>query len=168
VKYALIGHSERRNIFDERGRDIGRKVQAAIRNGIKPILCVGESTLERTDGETKDVLHDQLIGGLSNLTSDDMKDVLIAYEPVWAIGSGKSALPGDVKQAAEVIRDQVKHLFGAAVAKSMPILYGGSVSDDNASGYLATTGVNGLLIGGASLDVRTFARIIEIAHDQKK
>ncbi len=166
VKYAIIGHSERRNVFDERGRDIGRKVQAAIRNDIRPILCVGESALERTDGETKDVLHDQLIGGLSNLTSDDMKDVLIAYEPVWAIGNGKSALPNDVKSAVEVIRDQITHLFGAKVAKQVPVLYGGSVSEDNATGYLATKGVNGLLIGGASLDPRKFATIIDLAHNQ--
>lgn len=166
VKYAIIGHSERRNVFDERGRDIGRKVQAAIRNDIRPILCVGESALERTDGETKDVLHDQLIGGLSNLTSDDMKDVLIAYEPVWAIGNGKSALPNDVKNAVEVIRDQITHLFGAKVAKQVPVLYGGSVSEDNATVYLATKGVNGLLIGGASLDPRKFATIIDLAHNQ--
>lgn len=167
VKYAIIGHSERRNIFGERGRDIGRKVQAAVRHGIRPILCVGESALERSDGETKEVLHDQLVGGLSNLTSDDMAEVIIAYEPIWAIGSGKSAAPADVEQVAEVIRDQIRHLFGAKTAERTPVLYGGSVSQDNATGYLTAKGINGLLVGGASLDPQAFAAIVDMAHKGK-
>ena len=164
VKYALVGHSERRHIFGESGRDIGRKVQAAIRHEIKPVLCVGETAMERQDGETGDVLHDQLVGGLANVTSEDMKDVIIAYEPVWAIGSGKHAMPDDVVSAAATIRRQVKHMFGANVARDTPVLYGGSVTSDNAKAYLAAEGVNGLLVGGASLSPEPFAQIIKQAH----
>ncbi|PID32796.1 triose-phosphate isomerase [Candidatus Saccharibacteria bacterium] len=167
VKYALVGHSERRHIFGEKGRDIGRKVQASVRNNIQPILCVGETSFERQEGETNDVLHDQIVGGLSNVTSDEMSQVLIAYEPVWAIGSGKSAMPDEIKQASEVIRENIHHLFGANVAKKVPILYGGSVSPDNASAFLNTDGIDGLLVGGASLDVDEFVKIIEIAHSLK-
>jgi len=166
VKYAIIGHSERRNLFSERGRDIGRKVQAAIRNDIRPILCIGESALERAEGEASDVLHDQIVGGLSNLTSDDLEHVLIAYEPIWAVGSGKSAVPADVKDVAKVIRAQVKHMFGDKAASSIPILYGGSVTSTNTKAFLDTPGVNGLLIGGASLDAKHFAKIIDKAHDR--
>ncbi len=165
VKYALIGHSERRNVFGEKGRDISRKVQAAIRNNIQPILCVGETALERSDGETSDVLHDQIIGGLNNVTSHDMEQVIIAYEPVWAIGSGRSALPADVESAAKTIRQNIKHMFGQSVAKKTPVLYGGSVSPDNAQGFLRADGVDGLLVGGASLDPVKFAKIIESAHN---
>jgi len=164
VSYALVGHSERRHIFGEAGREIGRKVQAAIRHDIKPVLCVGETAMERGDGETNDVLHDQLVAGLANVTSDDMKHVIIAYEPVWAIGSGNSATPDDVEKASAMIRRQIQHMFGAQVARDVQVLYGGSVSMDNARGYLDTKGVNGLLIGGASLHADQFASIIKTAH----
>lgn len=166
VKYAIIGHSERRNIFGERGRDIGRKVQAAIRNDIRPILCIGESALERTEDETNEVLHDHIVGGLSNLTSDDLEHVVIAYEPIWAVGSGKSVVPNDLKDVAKAIRAQVKHMFGEKSANSIPILYGGSVTPTNAKAFLDTPGVNGLLIGGASLDAKQFAKIIDKARDK--
>ena len=166
VKYAIIGHSERRNVFSERGRDIGRKVQAAIRNEIRPILCIGESALERAENETNEVLHDHIVGGLSNLTSDDLEHVLIAYEPIWAVGSGKSAVPVDVKDVAKAIRAQVKHMFGDKAASKIPILYGGSVTPTNAKAFLDTDGVNGLLIGGASLDAKQFAKIIDKAQNK--
>ncbi len=109
VSYALVGHSERRHIFGEAGREIGRKVQAAIRHDIRPVLCVGETAMERHDGETNDVIHDQLVAGLANVTSEDMKHVVIAYEPVWAIGTGNNAMPDDVEKAIEAIRRQVQH-----------------------------------------------------------
>lgn len=168
VKYALVGHSERRHVFHEHGREIGRKVQAAVRNNIQPVLCVGETASERALGETRDILHDQLVSGLANVTSDDMDKVIIAYEPVWAIGTGDSATPRDTKLAVQMIRTQLKHLFGATIAAATPILYGGSVSLENAANYLATEGVDGLLIGGASLDNRQFSGIVELAHQQNK
>lgn len=168
VSYALVGHSERRHIFGEAGREIGRKVQAAIRHDIRPVLCIGETAMERHDGETNDVIHDQIVAGLANVTSDDMKHVAIAYEPVWAIGTGDSAKPYDVEKAVEVIRRQVRHLFGAQVAKDVPVLYGGSVSKDNAMSYLTCPGINGLLVGGACLSIEQFSAIIKQAYESQK
>ncbi len=168
VKYALVGHSERRHIFHEHARDLGRKVQAAIRNGIRPVLCVGETASERAYGETQDILHDQLIAGLANVTSEDMAQVIIAYEPVWAIGTGENATPADTRTAVRQVRRQIKDLFGSNIAADVPVLYGGSVSADNAASYLALEEVDGLLIGGASLDSRQFATIVELAYKQGK
>lgn len=164
VDYALIGHSERRHIFNETDKDTRNKVQAAIRNQIKPILCIGETATERANGETNDALHDQLIGGLANVTSDELQDVIIAYEPVWAIGTGDNALPKDVTTAIAAIRSQIKHLYGPVAAKSIRVLYGGSVKPDSAADYLAVAGVDGLLIGGASLEANGFNEIIQKAH----
>lgn len=163
VQYALVGHSERRHIFMEHDRDIRNKVQAAYRHGITPVLCVGETAIERTMGETIDVLHDQLIGGLSNITSDDANTLVIAYEPVWAIGTGNHAKPTDVEIAVKAIRGQVKHLFGAETAKKVRVLYGGSVTVDNAGSFLDVDGIDGLLVGSASLDAHAFASIVNRA-----
>lgn len=167
VKYGLVGHSERRHIFGERGRDLRNKVQAAFRNEFIPVLCVGETASERTDGETNDILHDQLVGGLANITSEEAEKLVIAYEPVWAIGTGKTATPGDIERAIRAIRSQVKHLFGDKTAKDIRVLYGGSVTVDNAASILETTGVDGLLVGGASLDVHAFSEIIKKAYGKK-
>ncbi len=163
VQYGLVGHSERRHVFGERSKDIRSKVQAAVRNGITPVLCIGETASERADGETADAIHDQLIGGLANITSVEVEHVVVAYEPVWAIGTGKFAAPRDVSRAVKLIRKQIKQLFGALAAKHVRVLYGGSVNVDNASAYLQIDGVDGLLIGDTSLDVRAFAEIIKKA-----
>jgi len=143
-------------------------VQAALRNSIKPVLCVGETATERTLGETSDIIHDQLIGGLANITSEELDDVIIAYEPVWAIGTGNNASPSDVTAAIKAIRHQIKHLYGARAAENVSVLYGGSVNDHSAADYLALPEVDGLLIGGASLDANTFASIVEKAHQSVK
>ncbi len=164
VQYGLVGHSERRHVFHESDKDIRAKVQAAIRNHIKPILCIGETAFERSEGETNDVLHDQLIGGLANVTSEDLAHIVIAYEPVWAIGTGKNATPSDVTAAARAIRSQIKHLYGQKASEDMQLLYGGSVKADSAADYLALPDVDGLLVGGASLDARDFNEIIKKAH----
>lgn len=163
VQYGLVGHSERRHVFGERSKDIRSKVQAAVRNGITPVLCIGETASERADGETADAIHDQLIGGLANITSVEVEHTVVAYEPVWAIGTGKFAAPRDVSRAVKLIRKQIKQLFGALAAKHVRVLYGGSVNVDNASAYLQIDGVDGLLIGDTSLDVRAFAEIIKKA-----
>ena len=164
VRYGLVGHSERRHIFHEQGRGLRHKVQAAFRNQFIPILCIGETATERADNETAAVLHDQLIEGLSNITAEEAKELVIAYEPVWAIGTGNNATPADVKKAAQTIRSQVGHLFGKAVAQQVRVLYGGSVSSDNAKSYLTIDGIDGLLIGGASLNPEVFSAIAEYAH----
>ena len=162
--YVLIGHSERRYQFNETDKDIRAKVQAAMRNHLLPVLCVGETALERSANETIDVLHDQLVGGLANITSDELADLTIAYEPVWAIGTGENAMPKDVKFAVSVIRKQISQLFGSKFAKEVRVLYGGSVDIDNAKSYLEIQGVDGLLIGGASLDAHQFAGIVDQAY----
>ncbi len=162
--YVLIGHSERRYQFNETDKDIRAKVQAAMRNHLLPVLCVGETALERSANETIDVLHDQLVGGLANITSDELADLTIAYEPVWAIGTGENAMPKDVKFAVSVIRKQISQLFGSKFAKEVRVLYGGSVNIDNAKSYLEIQGVDGLLIGGASLDAHQFAGIVDQAY----
>lgn len=168
VQYGLVGHSERRHVFNESDKDTRAKVQAAIRNGIRPILCVGETTNERTSGETRDVIHDQLIGGLANITSEELSQVVIAYEPVWAIGTGKNALPTDVTEAVVTIRHQLKHLYGAKAANEVQVLYGGSVTADSAADYLALSEIDGLLVGGASLDEKAFSTIVEKAYNSVK
>lgn len=168
VSYGLVGHSERRHVFNETDKDTRAKVQAAIRNGIRPVLCVGETAGERASGETKDIIHDQLLGGLANITSEELAEVVIAYEPVWAIGTGNNALPTDVIEAVVSIRSQLKHLYGAKAANEVQILYGGSVTADSAADYLALHEVDGLLVGGASLDAHSFTTIIEKAHASAK
>lgn len=164
VQYGLVGHSERRYVFHESDKDIRAKVQAAIRNRIQPILCVGETASERADNETQYVLHDQLIGGLANITSEEMEHVVIAYEPVWAIGTGQNAMPTDVTAAALSIRSQIKHLYGTKPAEAIQVLYGGSVTADSAADYLASPEIDGLLVGGTSLEAHTFNEIIKKAH----
>ncbi len=168
VEYAIIGHSERRHIFGEHDKDIRAKVQAAVRHSLTPILCVGETAHERTAGETNGVLHDQVVGGLANLTAEEVAGIVIAYEPVWAIGTGNNATPADVENAVKLIRRQVEHLYGGDIAASVRILYGGSVSADNASSYLTTPGVDGLLPGGSSLKADEFSAIVEAAHKAGK
>lgn len=167
VQYAIIGHSERRHVFHERERDIRNKVQAALRNDIKPILCIGETAGERADGETTEVLHDQLTSGLANVTAEDLAHVVIAYEPVWAIGTGDNATPHDVVVAERSIRRHLEHLYGKQAAGQVRLLYGGSVKPDSAAAYLAIDGIDGLLVGGASLEAQGFTQIIDAAHQQQ-
>ena len=164
--YAIIGHSERRYIFREDDKMVAKKVGAAIRNKITPILCIGETESERTFGETADVIRDQLSGGLSEVGDDDINKVIIAYEPVWAISSAKSAklaTPDEIAEVVGLIRRSVKDMYGEKVAESTPVLFGGSVNPSNAGAYLTVPGVNGLLIGGSSLILSEFVDIIETA-----
>lgn len=168
AKYLLVGHSERRHIFGETIKDTRSKVQAAIRNDIRPVLCVGETAHERSEGETREIIHDQVNGGLANVTSEEIENIVIAYEPVWAIGTGKNAKPDDVKEAVAIIRRNVASLYGKKASETLRVLYGGSVNADNAKDYLALEGVDGLLIGGASLQADTFTKITEIAFEQQK
>lgn len=161
VQYALVGHSERRNIFHETDKDIRAKVAAAIRNNIRPILCIGETSDERNNGETDLVINDQLLGGLANVSSEDIEKVVIAYEPVWAIGTGVNANPEDLQKAVRTIRSQIKHLYGIKSAENIQVVYGGSVQPEFASDYANVKGVDGLLIGGASLSAEKFEQIVE-------
>lgn len=164
VHYGIVGHSERRHVFNESLDTVRDKVAAAVRNGITPILCVGETQHERTQGETKQVLHDQLMTGLSNLTAGEVRNMVIAYEPVWAIGTGDVAKPDQVDDALGYIRDYVKGVFGPKAAKGLRILYGGSVTPDIVAGFLDIPGVDGFLVGGASLNYHSFSDIVTVTH----
>ncbi len=166
VKYVIVGHSERRIYFHEDLEVIRDKVTAAIRNDISPVLCVGESHQEKTEGETKRVIHDQVTTALSNLTAEDVEKVVIAYEPVWAISTfgGELAKPSVVKPIIDLIRYNVKELYGEKAAASLRIIYGGSVDDQTAPGYLEIEGVNGLLPGSASLNYHKFSEIVNSAY----
>jgi triosephosphate isomerase len=173
VQYALVGHSERRHIFNENNKEICNKVAAAIRNHIRPILCIGETAWEHANGETRDILHDQIISGLSNITSEELDQVIIAYEPVWAISAGLNSKPvivspNDVTDAIHAIRSQIEHLYGKKAAESIQVLYGGSVTSDSVIDYLALSGVDGLLVGGASLSANKFNDILKKAHKGSK
>ena len=164
--YSIIGHSERRYIFGEDDKMIAKKVAAAIRNRITPILCIGETESERAFGETADVIRDQLIGGLSEVADDNVDKVVVAYEPVWAISSSKvakMATPDEIAEVVKLIRANLKEVYGEKTAKEIPVLFGGSVSPANAGAYLMVPGVNGLLIGGSSLILSEFVDIIETA-----
>ncbi len=164
--YCIIGHSERRHIFGEDDKMIGKKVAAALRNRITPILCIGETESERSFGETADVISDQLSAGLVDVSAEDLEKVIIAYEPVWAISStkaAKAATPDEIAEVVSSVRKNLTEVYGAEMAEKVPILFGGSVKPTNAGAYLTVPGVNGLLIGGASLILEEFMSIIEVA-----
>ncbi len=166
VHYAIIGHSERRIYFNESLELIRDKVQAAIRNGIAPILCVGETKQERANGEAARVIHDQVVSAVSNLTPDEVEKVVIAYEPVWAISTfgGEVAKPDDMKKIFDLIRHHIGELYGSRTAQQVRILYGGSVKPDTAGAYLGIDGCDGALIGGASLNYKQFSEIVDVAY----
>ncbi len=164
VDYVIVGHSERRHVMGETDDEISKKLAAALRNKIKPILCVGETAGDRSAGETKQVLHDQITTDLRNLTSREVKDLVIAYEPVWAIGTGDYAKPHQVKEATDFIRHNVRELYGQKAEENLRVLYGGSVNSENSQSYLEIEGVDGLLVGGASLNYKEFAKITSLAH----
>lgn len=164
VHYVIVGHSERRMYFHEDLPLVREKVAAAVRNEISPILCVGETQHERKEGMTKRVLHDQVTTALANLTARDVAEVVIAYEPVWAIGVGDPAKPADIQEAIAYIRSQVAALYGEKVAAANRVLYGASVEPEFVSGILGLDDVDGLLVGGASINPYKFADIIEAAY----
>lgn len=165
VHYAIIGHSERRIYFDESLDMVRDKVAASVRNDITPILCVGETSTERHDHQTEQVLHDQVVTGLSNLTAGEVAGMVIAYEPVWAISTfgGVLAKPHEVKKEMDFIRNQIKELYGPRASKSVRVLYGGSVDHQIVRGYLEVEGCDGALVGGASLNYHSFSKIVESA-----
>jgi triosephosphate isomerase len=158
ASFVLVGHSERRHVFGETDAQTAEKVARASSDGLVPVLCVGETIEQREAGETDAVVLRQLRAGLSTLPAASLPDVIIAYEPVWAIGTGRTATPQDASAAHSAIRAELRVLAGPAGA-DIPILYGGSVNAANASALLAAHDVDGLLVGGASLDPESWATI---------
>jgi triosephosphate isomerase len=160
--YVIVGHSERR-AMGESDAEVGRKAAAVNRNGLTPVLCVGDKLSDRDHGLATRVVHDQLVAGLDHLTAEEVGHMVVAYEPVWAIGTGEFARPDGVKQVVDSIRSTVGELYGAAAAGSLRVLYGGSVAPENAAMYLREAGVDGLLVGGASIRSEEFAAIVAAA-----
>lgn len=166
--YVIIGHSERRHVFNESLADTAEKVQAAVRNSIVPILCIGETKTERLAGHTRRVLHDQLTTALKGLTAGEIEDIVIAYEPVWSIGTGIVAKPDQVEQAVETIKRNIAELYTKKASEKVRILYGGSVVPDVAQGFLEINGIDGLLVGGASIKYHQFASIVDTAYRSRQ
>jgi triosephosphate isomerase len=156
--HALVGHSERRHVFGETDEQTGRKVLAALKAGLVPVLCVGETLEQRKAGRLEEVILRQLQAGITGVEDDDLARMLIAYEPVWAIGTGETATPEDAADAHGRLRARLRDRLGSR-ADGIPILYGGSVKPGNATELLAASDVEGVLVGGASLDPRDFAKI---------
>ncbi|MGA7625645.1 MAG: triose-phosphate isomerase [Candidatus Acidiferrales bacterium] len=156
----IIGHSERRQYFGETDESVNRKVQAALEAHLTPIVCVGESLAEREENLTHAVLRRQFEGGLAALTPDDFSRILLAYEPVWAIGTGKTATPDIAEDVHRYLRELTAKHFSAEQASAVRILYGGSVKPDNIKGLMARAEIDGALVGGASLDPKSFAAIV--------
>ena len=164
VTYVILGHSERRHLFGETDEMIRRKIEAVLRHKMVPILCVGETLEEREAGRTLEVLERQLTEGLKGFSAGELKDLVIAYEPVWAIGTGKTASPEQAQEAHAFIRKLLAETFDEAFAGKTRILYGGSVKPENIVGLMARPDIDGALVGGASLNPDTFARIVRFGR----
>jgi triosephosphate isomerase len=162
-EYVIIGHSERRQYFGETDEAVNKKIQAAMRHDLVPIFCVGERLDEREAGKTWEVIERQLTGGLSNVGLTDQPAMVVAYEPVWAIGTGKTATPAQAQEIHSMIRDHISESFNATVAENMRILYGGSVKPSNSRELFSQNDIDGGLVGGASLNPEHFAAIVRSA-----
>ena len=160
VEYVILGHSERRSLYGEDDAVINKKVHATLAAGFEPILCIGESLEERDGGQLETVLSAQLEGSLADVSADQMANVVIAYEPVWAIGTGRTATPEQAQETQAFVRSVLEKLFGSEVAAATRIQYGGSVKPGNAQELIGQPDIDGFLVGGASLDPNSFAEIV--------
>lgn len=160
-KWVLVGHSERRQYFHETDADVLKKTQAALELGLSPIVCVGEKLEERKSGNTEQVLLEQFAAGVAGLTEEQFSKIVVAYEPVWAIGTGQTATPKIAAEAHSLIRQEAAKRFGHDAADQLRILYGGSVKPDNIEGLMNESELDGALVGGASLDPQSFSTIVK-------
>ena len=167
-KYVILGHSERRAIFGEKDADVNAKLKAVLAAGLTPIVCIGETLAQREAGETQSVVRGQCTQSLTGLTGEQMSKTVLAYEPVWAIGTGKTATPAQAEEVHADIRSLLKTLFDPSVANSVVIQYGGSVKADNAHELLSQPNIDGALVGGASLKSESFLPIVQAAMKIKK
>ena len=161
IKYCIIGHSERRQMFGDTDETVNKKAKRLLKAGITPILCIGETEAQYDAGETEKVIRDQLTGSLADLCAKCVGSMVIAYEPIWAIGTGKSATKEDAQECCAIVRDQVKVMYGEEAAENVRVQYGGSVKPENIVEYMACPDIDGALIGGASLKEASFIDIIE-------
>ena len=163
-RYVIVGHSERRTLFGETDETVGRKLRAALKSGLTPIVCIGETLAQREGNETVQILAKQLHGALSGLTPQETRSLVLAYEPVWAIGTGRNATPEQAQEAHAFIRQWLTTSSGAEVGASVRIQYGGSVNAANAASLLQQPDVDGALVGGASLKAEAFSAIVKAAE----
>jgi triosephosphate isomerase len=159
-QYVIIGHSERRQFFGESDETVNRRIMAALAHGLKVIFCIGEALTEREQGKTFTVIEKQVSGGLKGLSDKDLKNITIAYEPVWAIGTGKTATPEQAEEVHRFIREKVKSLYSREVSEEIRIQYGGSVTPENIKGLMNQPNIDGALVGGASLKAESFSKIV--------
>ncbi len=164
VEYVIIGHSERRQYFAETDETVNKKVKSAFKYNLKPIVCVGETLEQKEEGKTNEVITNQTKLALEGLSTEQVKNVIIAYEPIWAIGTGKTATSEDANNSIKEIRNEIKNIYGEEVANVVSILYGGSVKASNAKELFETSDIDGALVGGASLKVEEFKNIIMSAE----
>ena len=160
VEYVIIGHSERRQYFAETDETVNKKIKAAFANGLKPIVCVGETLEQRENGETVKIITNQTKLALEGLTDEQVKNTIIAYEPIWAIGTGKTATSEDANNSIKAIRDEICQIYGQNVANGVIIQYGGSVKSSNAKKLFEMSDIDGGLVGGASLKSEEFSKIV--------
>ncbi len=160
VEYVIIGHSERRQYFNETDETVNKKIKAAFTNGLKPIVCVGETLEQRENGETVKIITNQTKLALEGLTDEQVKNTIIAYEPIWAIGTGKTATSEDANNSIKAIRDEICQIYGQNVANGVIIQYGGSVKSSNAKELFEMSDIDGGLVGGASLKSEEFSKIV--------
>jgi triosephosphate isomerase len=158
--YVIIGHSERRQFFGETDETANRRIKAALAQGLKVIFCIGETLKEREEGKTFSVIERQVEDGLKNLSDKEMKNMVIAYEPVWAIGTGKTATPGQAEEVHRFIRGKIEKLYSREVSEEIRIQYGGSVTPENIKGLMEQANIDGALVGGASLKAESFSKIV--------
>ena len=161
VEYVIIGHSERRQYFNETDETVNKKVKAAFENGLKPIVCVGETLEQREAGKVEEIITNQTKLALDGLTNEQVQNTIIAYEPIWAIGTGKTATKEDANDAVKAIRKKIAEIYGQNVADGVIIQYGGSVKSSNANELFSMSDIDGALVGGASLKVDEFQKIIK-------
>jgi triosephosphate isomerase (TIM) len=166
VHYVVLGHSERRTLFGETDETVNRKVRAAYEAKLRPIVCVGETLEQRDKGNVEEILSIQLQGSLAGVTPKQLQDTVIAYEPVWAIGTGRNATPAQAQEAHAFIRQTLREMTDKPTADRVRIQYGGSVKPENARELLSQKDIDGALVGGASLDPRSFAQIVKAAREQ--
>ena len=162
VEYVIIGHSERRQYFNETDETVNKKIKAAFANDLKPIVCVGETLEQREANQTQEIITKQTEQALQGLTEEQVQNTIIAYEPIWAIGTGKTATAEDANNAIKSIRKQIEKDFGKTISENIIILYGGSVKSENCSELFSMSDIDGGLVGGASLKVDEFAKIVSI------
>ncbi len=159
--YVIVGHSERRRYFSETNEAISKKITAALKHSLRPVFCLGETLEQRNNGQTNSVIETQLREALTGLNQDHIKNIIIAYEPVWAIGTGNTATPEQAEEIHIFIRGLIKDLYNEEISKNLPIIYGGSVNENNAAEILAKENIDGCLPGGASLDPGKLSKIIK-------